>query len=134
MRQISETVCYNWFETIWNEKNRDLIREKMTDDVIIHGLGEDTVGIPPFEAFYDSFNAAFNDIYVDVTDVVSQDDMEAGLCEVRATHNESGKPVSFSGMYLIRTRHGKIAESWNVFDFLTMNQQMGYELKLKEEA
>jgi predicted ester cyclase len=36
----------------------------------------------------------------------------------------TGKPVKFTGMTMVRLRDGKIIESWNNFDFMTMYKQI----------
>jgi predicted ester cyclase len=38
----------------------------------------------------------------------------------------TGRPVDFYGMVIARVRDGKMVEGWNVFDFLTMYQQIGW--------
>jgi predicted ester cyclase len=37
----------------------------------------------------------------------------------------TNKPVRFSGMTIARFQNGKLVEGWNVFDQLSMFQQLG---------
>jgi hypothetical protein len=36
--------------------------------------------------------------------------------------------AKFGGIVMVRIEGGKIVESWNHFDFLTMYKQIGYDL------
>ena len=67
-------------------------------------------------------------IKVDVEDVISEDDIESARTTVSAIHTESGKQVTFSGMCMVKTAQGKIAEAWNNYDFLNLYQQLGQKL------
>ncbi len=53
-------------------------------------------------------------------------------CRVKGRHvgtafggEPTGRPVDFHGMVITRVRDGQL-EGWNVFDFLTMYQQIGW--------
>ena len=85
-----------------------------------------------FKVFYRGFREQFEDIHIDVHDVVSQDDMECGLTEVTAKHRDTGKKVNFSGICMVRVKDGKIAEAWNHYDFLNLYQQLGQTLAPQE--
>ena len=56
---------------------------------------------------------------------------EPARCLVTGTHTgeslgrpSTGKPVIFHGMTMVRLKDGKIVESWNNFDFMTMYKQL----------
>jgi predicted ester cyclase len=135
MRNHKLTVIYNWFDQVWNQIRKEAIDELATPDVIANGLGPEgrLQGIEAFKNFYDEFRSQFKNVNVVVEDVVSQDDMETGLCKVTATDTASGTDVEFSGLCMVRIVDGKIAEAWNQFDFLKMYQQLGFSL-LPQEA
>ena len=85
-----------------------------------------------FKSFYDSFRGAFPDIQVIVEDTVTEGNKIVTRCKVKATHTGEGmglaptdSSVEFNGMCMVRVEGGKIVESWNSFDFMTMYQQMG---------
>ena len=134
MRNKQSTLLYRWFEEVWNQDKEDSIDELMTGDGIAHGLSseESLTGAPGFKVFYRGFREQFEDIHIDVHDVVSQDDMECGLTEVTAKHRDTGKKVNFSGICMVRVKDGKIAEAWNHYDFLNLNQQLGQTLAPQE--
>jgi len=124
-----------WFDEIWNQGREERIDDLLQPDVIGHGLidenGVDVKGVEGFKAFYKSFRAAFPDIHVEVKDTVSEGDQIVARCKVTATHSGDGfgmpatnRPVCFYGTCWVRVRDGKIAESWNNFDFLSLMQQL----------
>lgn len=129
MRDVKTSLAYRWFEEVWNNSNRNAIDQLLTTDVITNGIDtKNQSGIEGFKTFYDNFRMDFSNVWVVVEDVISQDDTESARCTVTATHNNSGKSVTFSGNATIKVRDGKIAEAWNNFDFLTMYLQLGYAL------
>jgi len=132
MRNKNTTLIYKWFQEVWNNGRREAIDEFLADNVIVYGLGPDRYiqGAEAFKKFYDEFRKQVNDVLVEVADVVSQDDMETGLCHVTAVHTASKKKVDFSGLCMVRIQDGKIVESWNHYDFLRMYQQAGYALTM----
>ena|ERR1700742_929912 len=136
MTTPNDTVQHRWFEEVWNKGRADAIDELGAPDVLGHGLvdadGNEVRGVEAFKSFYEKFRSAFPDIQITVEDTVSEGDKVLARCHVKATHTGEGlgfpptnKPVDFTGMCLIRIENGKIAESWNSFDFLTMFQQLG---------
>ncbi len=62
--------------------------------------------------FYNNFKTQFHDIKIDVGDVIGEDDIEAARTTVSAVHTASGKPVTFSGICMVKVANGKIAEAW----------------------
>jgi len=131
-----KTIQHRWFDEVWNQARVETIDELLDPDVIGHGLtdqrGNEIRGAEHFKSFYESFRGAFPDIQVIVEDTVSEGDKIVARCTVKATHTgdsiglkATGKPVEFTGMCMMRVKDGKIAESWNSFDFLTMFQQLG---------
>jgi predicted ester cyclase len=45
----------------------------------------------------------------------------------------TGKKVEMSGFSIIRVENGKVAETWGARDLLSLYQQLGFELRPKEE-
>jgi predicted ester cyclase len=130
MRDPRLTLLHRWFEEVWNQDREDSIDQLMTNDSYAHGIvaPHQPKGAPGFKVFYQGFKDQFENIHIDVKDVISQDDMECAFTEVTATHKKTGKNVKFSGQCMVRVEDGKIAEAWNHYDFLDMNQQLGQVL------
>ena len=122
MRNITNTVLYNWFQIVWNEGQFEAIGDFLSEDL----KGDFT--LESYRSFFKNLTSQFKDINVTVVDVISQDDMECATVDVKATHIESDKQVAYSGISTIRVENGKAVETKNVFDTLKMYQQLGYEL------
>lgn len=134
MRDITKTLCYRWFHEVWNQKKEQAIDQLLSNDCFAHGINSEDgpKGIEGFKAFYHDFQSQFQNIQINVLDVIAQDDMECAHTEVTAIHEKTGKPVKFSGLCLIKIENGKIAEAWNQYDFLNMHQQLGQTLTAME--
>ena len=126
------TLCFKWFQEVWNNGRESAISELLSDQTIIHGIadpdGAEEMGLQGFKKFYNSFRNDFSNIQAQVEEVVTQEDFESAHCTVTAKHAKTGKDVKFSGIVLVRIDGGKIVESWNHFDFLTLYKQIGYDL------
>ena len=139
MAQTAETVLHRWFEEVWNQGRESSIDELMADGALIHGAtpdGKPMRGAADFKPFHQHFRAAFPDIRITVEDVLIDGDKLAARCSVSATHTGPGvtpgptnKAVSITGMCIARVENGKIVEGWNNFDFLSLYQQLGMQLK-----
>ena len=136
MEDQKKTIQHRWFEEVWNKGREDAIAEMLSPDMIAHGLvdesGNELRGAESFKSFHRSFRGAFPDIQVIVEDAVSEGDKTVARCTVRATHTGEGiglaptnKPIEINGLCMTRVEDGRIAESWNEFDFMTLYQQIG---------
>lgn len=130
MPHVATTLLYRWFNEVWNQGDPNAIDALLTDDAVVHGIdtGQGLRGPAGFHHFYQSFTGQFDNIHIDVLEAVSEEDMEAARCRVRATTRDTATPVSFEGMCMVRVENGKIAEAWNNFDFLRMNEQLGMRM------
>jgi steroid delta-isomerase-like uncharacterized protein len=136
MSEENKSLIHRWFAEVWNSGNAASIGDMLLDDAVIHGLndpsGNAVEGIDAFRAFHAQFREAFPDILVNVEDVIAEGDKVVARCSVRAKHTGeslgiavTNSTVDFTGIAIVRVSDGKIAEAWNNFDFLTMNQQLG---------
>lgn len=131
-----KTLMHRWFEEVWNQGREETIDELFAEDGVGYGLptedGEPIRGAKEFKPFYHKFREAFPDIHVTIEETVCEDDKITALCHVTGTHSGNGvgvkptnQPIDFKGIVIIKVKDGKIVESWNQFDFLSMYQQLG---------
>ena len=122
-----------WFDEVWNNANENYIEVLLHPDAVIHGLATDAekFGHEAFKPFYKNFRASFPVVQVELKPIFSSDDFEAADCVVKAT-NAEGKDVEFTGITIAKFKDGKLIEGWNGYDFMTMYQQLGFELKQKD--
>jgi len=130
MRNAQSSLLYNWFEDVWNKSDENAIDQLMTDDAEFHGIDTEDggKGATGFKLFFRDFSRQLKDIRIDVEEVISQDDMESARTVISAIHRETNKPITFSGICMVRVENGKIAEAWNSYDFLSLYQQLGKKL------
>lgn len=126
MAKKETSFVYRWMEEVWNKSNESAIDDMFHVEGVVHGQpGPDKPGPEGFKEFFHAFTHQFKDVHVEVLKVISENDMEAAVCNVIATDKLSGAKVDFDGITMVRLENGKIKEAWNQFDFLTMNQQLG---------
>jgi predicted ester cyclase len=129
------TVLEHWFEEVWNKRNEAAIDQLWVPEKIVHGLnnphGGQVESKAAFKAFHNNFCTAFPDLHVHVEDTVTEGDKTVARVLVTGTHTGSGlrklptgKPVRFSGICMARLKDGKVIESWNSFDFMSMYEQL----------
>jgi len=127
----NKALMLRWYDQLWNNGNESIVEELMHAQCRAFGLGpEPVIGPAAFKQFYREFVAAYTDISITVDKNLTDGDYVISLCSVTATHNASGRPVSFTGTSLCQIENGKITSAWNHFDFLTMYLQTG---KVKAE-
>lgn len=130
MRNIQSTLLYRWFDEVWNQSKKDAIDLLMTVNAEFYGIVTENnlKGAPGFKLFFEEFTGQFHNIRIDVEDVVSEDDMECARTVITATHTASNKVVIVPGLCMIKVESGKIAQAWNNYDFLSMQEQLGQKL------
>lgn len=130
-------LVQRWFHEVWDEGKEEAIDRIMAPDAKVHGLGgpegQTIVGPEQFKPFFRTMRAALGDLEVKVVRTVVQGDTVAAHCHVVARHvgdalggPATNRPVEFWGITIARVENGKIVEGWNVFDFLSMYQQLGW--------
>jgi steroid delta-isomerase-like uncharacterized protein len=107
--------------------------EVIAGDAIDHnpepGMKQGLAGIK--EAF-GAGRAAFPDLVITVEDMFAEGDKVACRVRTRGTHRgefrgipATGKPVTQTGIDILRIADGKLAERWGQFDDLGLLQQLG---------
>lgn len=128
-----EAVVRAWFHEVWDEGDESAIDRLMARDALVHGLGDAPMRGPEgFKPYFRTMRAALGDLEVRVVRTVVQGEMIAAHCHVVARHvgaalgPPTNRPVDFFGITIARVVNGKLVEGWNVFDFLSMYQQLGW--------
>jgi steroid delta-isomerase-like uncharacterized protein len=132
----NDQIIRTWFDELWNKKNEAVIDQLADPEVMAHGLkdalGNEVRGLDDFKRFYQVFASSFPDHNIEVEFTISEKDMVAALVHVKATHRgdqlgyiHTDREVEFDGIVINRIRNGKITDSWNMFDLMSMYQQLG---------
>lgn len=116
----------------FNAHDRDRYVAAYRPDVTLHGFPEGVVDAATLGDFFAGLWDALPDARVTLVRALEEGDELAALLTISGTHEgelmgapASHRSVSFDAMTIVRFDAGKIAERWNVADFLTLLQQVG---------
>jgi steroid delta-isomerase-like uncharacterized protein len=130
-----EAVVRRYIEEGYNEKDPAVLRQTMTEDVVVHGLfGADgpVEGIEAYGEYAATMMGAFPDVTGEIHDVVVSGDRVTGRWTIAGTHEgdlfgiePTGESIEVEGIALFRMEDGKIAEKRYRQDDLGMLEQLG---------
>jgi predicted ester cyclase len=137
MPPTPDAVARQWFREVWDEGKEEAIDRLMAPDGIVHGLtgpgGPPIVGPAAFKPIFYTFREALGDLAIDIERAFVDGEYCTVHCRVKGRHvgralggEPTDRPVDFYGMTIMRVRDGRLVEGWNVFDFLSMYQQIGW--------
>jgi predicted ester cyclase len=140
-----EAVVRAWFDGLWNKGDETTIDRLLHPDGLIRGLptpdDQPLRGPVAFKPFYRAFRAAFPDISIELAHVVVNGDLGVAHCYVTGTHRgdfgdvaPTHRAIEVEGFAMARVVDGKVAESWNCFDFLALYRQLGVDLDLRARS
>ena len=134
-------IVYLEAEKVWNEGKLEIVDEVYAPQKTSH-IGGVTSTYTPDETkeLVSTWLEAFPDFKFKIEDIIAEGNKVAVRYTFTGTHQgkilgiaPTGKKITVSQMCFIRFENGKIAEVWEDFDALGMYQQLGMELKPKEE-
>ena len=113
--------------------NMSVADELVTPDFIEHSAAPGLpTGIPGLKAIAHIIRSGFPDFNLTVDDVVAEGDRVVLRLTKSGTQlgelfgvPPSGKFASWSAIHIIRMENGKMAEHWDVIDFMSMMRQIG---------
>ena len=115
-----------------NKGNLSVVDEYLAPDFTYHGPTGDLKGITNYKKFLTYLHRAYPDFHVDVKDIVAEGDMVATRTLATFTFTgqidaipPTGKKVTMSSTIIDRFKDGKLAETWEHYDRLDLNQQLG---------
>ena len=115
----------------FNDRNRDTLRELLSEDVVEHGIDEELHGPEEVIDFLDAHFEIFPDYSGSAEAIVAEDDTVAVQYTVEGTHTgeyqdvePTGHTVEWTGMAMYRIEDGRIAEIWIEEDRLGLLQQL----------
>ena len=137
MSQSPEAVVRRWFKEVWDEGREEAIDRLLAPGAKLYGLsgpgGPPLVGPAAFKPVFRTFREALGDLTITVERTVTEGDTVAAYCHVVGRHvghalggAPTNKPVDLYGVAIGRVENGQLVEGWNVFDYLTMYQQIGW--------
>jgi steroid delta-isomerase-like uncharacterized protein len=128
------------FDKAWLEGDVETIREIVSSDYVWHIIGEGDVSLEEMLEYLKQQLVMYPDRTFSNEEIFAKGDKVVAKYVFRATHTgdtedfpATGKKVEARGIGITRIENGKIVELWELFDAFDFYQQLGYELKPKEE-
>jgi steroid delta-isomerase-like uncharacterized protein len=128
-------VVRRYVEEGYNEKDPTVLRETMTEDVVVHGLvGRDgpVEGLEAYTEYAGELLGAFPDVHGEVHETVVSGDRVIARWTISGTHegplfgiDPTGESIEIEGIGLFRMDDGEIAEKRYRQDDLGMLEQLG---------
>ena len=130
----NKAIVRRFYAEVLNGKNMDVIDELVDPGFIDHAApphpGTDVQFLQQFWPHV--WRGAFPDWFIDVQDLVAEDDKVVGRYVAGGTHQgdfmgfpASGKKISVTGMNEFRLANGKIVEEYGNMDMMALMQQLG---------
>ncbi len=116
----------------WSDHNLDRYIQLYAPEAVIYGVVPEALDIQGLRGFYEMLFAGFPDIRLEPLDVISEGDKVAVRFRATGTHRgefqgmpATGRSFSVEGITILRYQKDKVVERHNIFDFLSMLQQLG---------
>lgn len=122
-----------FFEEMLNNGELTVGEELFAVDAVDHAAFPGQVsGREGFKQAVQFMHGAFPDIHYVIDDIVAEGDRVATRWTLRGTHSgeffgvpATGNQVTVEGIHILRFANGQIVECWEVWDRLSMLQQLG---------
>jgi steroid delta-isomerase-like uncharacterized protein len=126
---------------VWSNGNMDVIDELYDNSYLAHWTsGPDTQGLDELREVINEARTAFPDLTENIEQIVAEGDLVVTRFSSSGTFkgnimgiSPKDKKVTRQEIAIHRIDNGKIVEQWTVADSLVLMQQLGMELKPKEE-
>jgi predicted ester cyclase len=123
-------------EEIHNEGNHALMDELYSANYIYHGPGEVEIkGIESYKKHNTMMRTVFPDYHLAIKEILIEGDTLMHHFTFQGTFkgqyrgiSPTGKKITFSGAILNHFEEGKLVETWEVYDRLSILQQMGVNI------
>lgn len=119
-------------EQVWNRKNPALINEVYASNCVVHTPDGELKGTVGLREFYDRYLTAFPDCRIKLDHLIAEDDKVMTVYTFTGTHkgrlwdiSPSGKQVTVKGMSICQIVDGKVVEERNLWDTLSLMEQLG---------
>lgn len=126
-------IARRYGEDIWDRADMAAADDLLAPDLIDHHpFGAQGPGREGYKHVVTLFHAAFADFRVTNDDIIAEGDRVTLRWNARGTHTAAlagipptGKPVTITGIDILRIANGKIVERWAEDNGLALMQQLG---------
>ena len=132
MSEQNKLLLRRMVEELWNKKNPAVIDELYAENYVGHTPDGVLQGHAGARQHYDTYVAAFPDTKIAIDGMVAEGDKVSVRWTATGTHRgelagiaPTGKRITVPGNLTVRISGGKVVEDYNLWDTLTLAQQMG---------
>ncbi len=115
----------SFYDRLWCQHDAVAIFDFLAEDVVLNGLSVEPLDRDRFLGFYERMCELVPDIRVDVTHAIEQNDWICMRGFASGTHRYSGNPVTVWGGGFARIEGGRIVQTHETWDLLSMMIQIG---------
>jgi len=140
LEEQNKEIIKRYWDGKWNARNPGILDELQASDVVYHGTSMEMNSIEEYKQVYSAILSAIHDTKITIDELIAEGDKVMSRMTLSGVHGgelmgipPTGNSFTFSGFTIFRIVDGKIAEEWEVLDMLGWFQQLGMELKPKEE-
>lgn len=121
-------------EEVFNKGNWDAVKDVISPDFTHHdpNTKEFRTGPSGYIQFIQHYRKAFPDLQITIEQQIEEGDLVVDRWTGCGTHQgelmgiePTGKKICITGITIHRITNGKIAETWNNYDSLSMIEQLG---------
>ncbi len=134
MSEQNKMIVQRYVAEVSNRRNRAAIDELIAVDYLHHadgGVSFDLRGPALIQREVAALTAAFANPHWTIEDLIAEEDKVVYRWTARGVHQgefmgiaATGKPVSLTGITILRIESGKIAERWGSADMAGLLQQL----------
>ena len=131
--QDNKALVRRIFEEIWNQGKLEAVDELFAPEHVgYENQAGPFHGLEGVKQFFSLWLTAFPDAQFHIEDEIAEGDKVVIRWSARATHRghlqgiaPTSKPITTTGIAILRIANGKVAESWGNSDTLGVMQQIG---------
>jgi steroid delta-isomerase-like uncharacterized protein len=139
VEEQNKALTIRYYEA-WDKEDVEALKEIFSPDFVWHIFSGQDSSLEETIEFLKQQRGLFPDMVFGREDIIAKGDKVIVRYTSRGTNTgdtedfpATGKKVEFEAIEILRVENGKIVECWDVSDDLSFYQQLGFELKKKEE-
>ena len=140
--ELNSSVVSKWLSEINKENYEELYAELWSDSCKQYfNSSSEAVEYDDFKQMLHGLYTEYPDIEHEIHEIIACDDKVFARFSGKVLHDTimigapaTGKEIEWNAMAIFQLSNGKIQQRWEVTDLLGMYQQLGMELRKREES
>lgn len=118
-------LMHEWYERVWNRGEEDAVFELMHESCEMQGLDLPERGPEGFLQFYKGFAGAFENMRIELIELVEEEGHVAGFAKFTGQHKKSGRDVELVYATSGKWENGVVVSTREIVDFGSLLSQIG---------